>query len=35
MHNSLFTIRDTIVSVLYVRHAAQAPMTVDDLEDLV
>lgn len=35
IYRVLFTIRDTIVSVLYVRHAAQAPMTVDDLEDLV
>ncbi len=29
----LFTIRSTIVHVLYVRHSAQAPMTVDNLED--
>ena len=35
IYRVLFTIRDTIVSVLYVRHAAQAPMNVDDLEDLV
>jgi hypothetical protein len=30
----LFTIRDTKVYVLYVRHSAQAPLSVDDLEDL-
>ena len=30
----LFTIRDTMVYVLYVRHSSQAPMTVEDLDDL-
>lgn len=35
IYRVMFTIRDNIVSVLYVRHAAQAPMTVDDLEDLI
>ena len=29
----LFTIRGTTVYVLYVRHASQAPMTMDDLEN--
>ena len=29
----LFTIRDTNVYVLYVRHSAQAPLTIDDLEE--
>ncbi len=29
----LFTIQSTTVKVLYVRHSAQAPMTVDDLEN--
>jgi plasmid stabilization system protein ParE len=33
VYRILFTIRDTTVYVLYVRHSAQAPMTVDDLED--
>ncbi|MBD2293651.1 type II toxin-antitoxin system RelE/ParE family toxin [Anabaena sphaerica FACHB-251] len=33
VYRVLFTIRDPIVSVLYVRHVAQAPMTMDDLED--
>ncbi|MEI2577809.1 type II toxin-antitoxin system RelE/ParE family toxin [Scytonema sp. PRP1] len=32
IYRVLFTIRDTTVYVLYVRHSAQAPMTVDDLE---
>ncbi|NJO43500.1 MAG: type II toxin-antitoxin system RelE/ParE family toxin [Cyanobacteria bacterium RU_5_0] len=27
----LFAIRDTTVYVLYVRHSAQAPLTIDDL----
>lgn len=35
IYRVLFTIRDTTVYVLYVRHTAQAPMTVDDLEDEV
>ena len=29
----LFTIRETTVYVLYVRHSAQSPLTADDLED--
>jgi hypothetical protein len=36
IYRVLFTIRDTIlsvVSVLYVYHTAQEPITVDDLED--
>jgi plasmid stabilization system protein ParE len=33
MYRVLFTIRDTTVYVLYVRHTAQAPLTVADLED--
>ena len=32
MYRVLFTIRDTNVYVLSVRHSAQAPLTVDDLE---
>ncbi|MGH7997946.1 MAG: type II toxin-antitoxin system RelE/ParE family toxin, partial [Brasilonema sp.] len=35
IYRVLFTIRDTTVYVLYVRNSAQAPMTVDDLEDEV
>jgi len=34
VYRVLFTIRDTTVYVLYVRHSAQAPLTVDDLEQL-
>ncbi|YAF97794.1 MAG: type II toxin-antitoxin system RelE/ParE family toxin [Nodularia sp. CChRGM 3473] len=30
----LFTIRDTTVYVLYLRHSAQAPLTVNNLEEL-
>jgi plasmid stabilization system protein ParE len=30
----LFTIRDTTVYVLYVRHSAQAPLTPNDLDKL-
>ncbi|WP_017315731.1 type II toxin-antitoxin system RelE/ParE family toxin [Mastigocladopsis repens] len=33
IYRVLFTIRDTTVYVLYVRHSIQAPMTVDDLEE--
>jgi hypothetical protein len=36
IYRVLFTIRDTtdtVVSVLYVCHTAQEPITVDDLED--
>lgn len=35
IYRVLFAIRDTTVYVLYVRHSAQAPLTVDDLDDLV
>ncbi|NEQ69795.1 MAG: type II toxin-antitoxin system RelE/ParE family toxin [Symploca sp. SIO2D2] len=35
IYRVLFTVRDTMVYVLYVRHSAQAPMTVDDLENEV
>jgi plasmid stabilization system protein ParE len=34
VYRVLFTIRDTTVYVLYVRHSAQAPLTADDLEQL-
>jgi plasmid stabilization system protein ParE len=34
IYRVLFTIRDTTVYVLYVRHTAQAPLTIDDLEEL-
>ncbi|HEY9608185.1 MAG TPA: hypothetical protein V6C93_02410 [Allocoleopsis sp.] len=34
MYRVLFTIRDITVYVLYVRHSAQAPLTLDDLDDL-
>jgi plasmid stabilization system protein ParE len=30
----LFTIRDETVYALYVRHSAQAPLTLDDIEEL-
>ena len=33
VYRTLFTIRDTTVYVLYVRHSAQAPLTIDDLEE--
>jgi plasmid stabilization system protein ParE len=33
VYRVLFTIRDMTVYVLYIRHSAQAPMTVDDLEN--
>jgi plasmid stabilization system protein ParE len=33
VYRILFTIRDTTVYILYVRHSAQSPMTVDDLEN--
>jgi len=35
IYRVMFTVRDTMVYVLYVRHSAQAPMTVDDLENEV
>jgi len=34
IYRVLFAIRDTKVYVLYVRHSAQAPLTVDELEEL-
>ncbi|MBD2776232.1 type II toxin-antitoxin system RelE/ParE family toxin [Iningainema tapete] len=33
MYRVLFTIRDTTVTVLYVRHGSQASLTVEDLEN--
>lgn len=33
IHRVLFTVRGTTVYVLYVRHSAQAPLTLDDLEE--
>ncbi|MEM6753008.1 MAG: type II toxin-antitoxin system RelE/ParE family toxin [Cyanobacteria bacterium P01_C01_bin.38] len=33
IYRVLFSIRDKTVYVLYVRHSAQAPLSVDDLED--
>lgn len=35
IYRVLFMIREQTVYILYVRHSAQAPMTVDDLEDEV
>ncbi|MBW4690224.1 MAG: type II toxin-antitoxin system RelE/ParE family toxin [Lyngbya sp. HA4199-MV5] len=32
VYRVLFTIRETTVYILYVRHASQAPLTTDDLE---
>ncbi|MCC5608187.1 type II toxin-antitoxin system RelE/ParE family toxin [Nostoc sp. CHAB 5834] len=34
VYRVLFTIRDTTVYVLYVRHTAQALLTIDNLEEL-
>lgn len=34
IYRVLFTIRDQTVYILYVRHSAQAPLTLDDLENL-
>ncbi|MBE9004869.1 type II toxin-antitoxin system RelE/ParE family toxin [Fortiea sp. LEGE XX443] len=34
IYRVLFTIRDTTVYVLYVRHSSQAPLTLDELEEL-
>lgn len=34
IYRVLFTIRDTKVFVLYVRHSSQAPLKLDDLEEL-
>jgi plasmid stabilization system protein ParE len=33
IYRVLFTIRESTVYVLYVRHSSQAPLTSDDLED--
>jgi plasmid stabilization system protein ParE len=33
IYRVLFAIRDTTVYVLYVRHSAQAPLTLDEVED--
>ncbi len=32
IYRVLFTIRDTTVYILYVRHSSQAPITIDDLD---
>ena len=34
VYRVIFTIRGTTVNVLYVRYSGQAPLTVDDLEEL-
>lgn len=34
LYRVLFTIRDTTVYVLYVRHSAQAPLILNDLNEL-
>jgi hypothetical protein len=34
IYRVLFTIRDDTVFALYVRHSSQAPLTLDDLENL-
>jgi plasmid stabilization system protein ParE len=34
VYRVLFTIRDTTVYALYVRHSAQAPLTLNDIEEL-
>lgn len=34
IYRVLFTIRDSTVYVLYVRHSAQAPLTLNDIEEL-
>lgn len=35
IYRVLFMVREQTVYILYMRHSAQAPMTVDDLEDEV
>jgi plasmid stabilization system protein ParE len=35
LYRVLFAIRSTTVYVLYVRHSAQAPLTIEELEDEV
>ncbi|MGK7902511.1 MAG: type II toxin-antitoxin system RelE/ParE family toxin [Hormoscilla sp.] len=34
VYRVLFTVEDVTVYVLYVRHSAQAPLTLEDIEDL-
>ena len=34
VYQVLFTIRDTTVYLLYVRHTAQAPLTLSDMDEL-
>ncbi len=34
VYRVLFTIRGTMVYALYIRHSAQAPLTLDDVEQL-
>ncbi|MFN7275822.1 MAG: type II toxin-antitoxin system RelE/ParE family toxin, partial [bacterium] len=34
VYRVLFAIRDDIVYVLYVRHSSQAPLTLNDVEEL-
>jgi plasmid stabilization system protein ParE len=34
VYRVLFTIRDATAYVLYVRHSSQAPLTLNDIEDL-
>ena len=34
VYRVLFTIRDTTVYLLYVRHTAQAPLTLSDMDEL-
>jgi hypothetical protein len=34
VYRVLFTIRDATVYALYVRHSSQAPLTLNDLEEL-
>lgn len=33
IYRVLFAIRDTTVYILYVRHSAQSPLTVEDMEE--
>jgi hypothetical protein len=33
VYRLLFAVRDTTVNVLYVRHSAQAPLTIDDITE--
>lgn len=34
VYRVLFTVRSNFVHVLYIRHSAQAPLTLEDLEEL-